>query len=186
MDHYVELRIRPDPELLASQVLEKVYARLHRELARLGREDIGVSFPQATHQRGLGSVFRLHGSADALAVLLAGGWLESLRDYVASEGVRRIPDDCRYRRVSRAQAKSSPERLRRRQMKRHGIDAATAAARIPDTARESLRLPFVRLTSASTGQQFLLFVSHGPLQNQPTQGRFSAYGLSADGTVPWF
>lgn len=187
MDHYIELSLRPDPELSPAHVMAAVYAKLHRELVRSDRADIGVSFPRAGDGRaGLGNTLRLHGNAVALGQLTESGWLDGMRDYVDAQGVQRVPEQCRYRRVSRVQAKSSPERLRRRQMRRHGIDAQTAAARVPDSARETLRLPYIRLGSGSTGQQFLLFIAHGPLQEQPTQGQFNAYGLSQQATIPWF
>ncbi|WP_075204014.1 type I-F CRISPR-associated endoribonuclease Cas6/Csy4, partial [Serratia marcescens] len=42
------------------------------------------------------------------------------------------------------------------------------------------------LKSLSTGQHFRLFVKQGQLQEKPTPGVFSFYGLSASATVPWF
>ena len=71
-------------------------------------------------------------------------------------------------------------------MKRKSITEAEAREAIPDTVEERLELPFVVLTSQSTGQKFRLFIEHGPLRERPAQGRFSHYGLSRIATVPWF
>ncbi|MDQ1091385.1 CRISPR-associated endoribonuclease Cas6/Csy4 subtype I-F [Xanthomonas sacchari] len=72
-------------------------------------------------------------------------------------------------------------------MRRHGLSADAAAERIPDTAAERLRLPFVVLGSRSTGQAaFPLFVRHGPLLQEPVPGTFNTYGLSGGATIPWF
>lgn len=186
MDHHLDLRLRPDPEFAANQLLGALYGKFHRALSQLGREDIGLSFPRVGGRDGLGNILRLHGSAEALQALQATAWHNTLRDHVDIGAVQAVPADCRFRNVRRVQAKSNPERLRRRLMKRHNLDAATAAARIPDTARETLSLPYVRLNSSSTGQPFLLFIAHGPVQDHAVAGRFNSYGLSQEATVPWF
>ncbi len=91
-----------------------------------------------------------------------------------------------YRQVSRVQAKSNPERLRRRLMRRHDLSEEEARKRIPDTVARTLDLPFVTLRSQSTGQHFRLFIRHGPLQATAEEGGFTCYRLSKGGFVPWF
>jgi CRISPR-associated endonuclease Csy4 len=117
---------------------------------------------------------------------MATPWLAGMRDHVRASAVLSVPATARFRVVSRVQAKSNPDRLRRRQMRRHGIDAAEAMARVPDTAAERLTLPYVQLRSLSTVQSFKLFIRHGPLQDAASPGAFGAYGLSTTATVPWF
>ncbi|CAN7152084.1 type I-F CRISPR-associated endoribonuclease Cas6/Csy4 [Pseudorhodoferax sp. LjRoot39] len=187
MDHYVDLRVRPDPELIASHVMDVLFGRLHLTLAARRTGDIGASFPGvASGRTGLGDVLRLHGSAGALEALMETRWLAGLLDHVQAGDVAAVPPGASYRVVRRVQAKSSAERIRRRQMRRHGYDAAQARERVPDSVERTLALPYVRLRSASTGQIFRLFVDHGPLQAAPQPGSFSAYGLSPHATVPWF
>jgi CRISPR-associated endonuclease Csy4 len=134
----------------------------------------------------LGQVLRLHGTSLALHKLLTTDWLTGMRDHVACGAVLAVPPDARHRVVSRVQAKSSPERLRRRQMRRHGLTAEQAQERIPDNAAEMLNLPFLTLRSQSTGQTFRLFIRLGPEQPTAVPGDFGAYGLSPQTTVPWF
>lgn len=188
MDHYLDLRLRTDPEIPAFDLMSALFGKLHRALARMNNAPIGVSFPdhnaKAPH---LGLCLRLHGTSVALSALLATDWLQGVRDHVHAADIQTVPANALHRRVYRVQAKSSPERLRRRAMRRHGIDADAARQRIPDSAAEALRLPFVTLGSRSTGQpSFNLYIQHGPTQPTPLAGELNAYGLSKTATVPWF
>ena len=188
MDHYVDIRLLPDPEFSVQLLMDAVFGRLHRALvAQAGRDGVGagVSFPEV-RGRSLGTVVRLHGPRNGLEVLLAEGWLNGLRDHVEVASVRPVPTQVSHRTVRRVQSKSSAERLRRRLMRRQGIEASEARRRIPDGAERHLDLPSLQLRSASTGQHFRLFIDHGPLLSTADDGQFSTYGLSDRATVPWF
>lgn len=188
MDHYLDICLLPDPEFAPLDLMDALYAKLHRVLVAVRSEAIGVSFPQVrANGPGLGDVLRLHGPKTHLTDLMAVNWLTGMRDHVAVSPVQAVPAGCaRYRVVSRVQAKSSPERERRRLMRRKGLDEAQARAKIPDAAAETLDLPYARLRSQSTGQVFHLFIRHGPIVGHATAGAFNAYGLSPIAAVPWF
>ena len=202
MDHYVDVRLQPDAEFAAPMLMAALFTKLHKALVTGAHQDIGVSFPQVQETADtaaakpsrtgayppyqLGLVLRLHGSAAVLAALMASDWLRGMRDHVLCGPVQAVPAEHGYRTVNRVQAKSNPDRLRRRQMRRHGLTAEQAQQRIPDSAAEMLTLPFLTLRSQSTGQTFRLFIRHGHLQATPVHGTFSAYGLSTQATVPWF
>jgi len=188
MDRYLELRLRLDPELVPQHLLNGLYTRLHRVLVQLGSQDIGVSFPVYDDLKpNLGNRMRLHGSEAALQALMSTSWLNGMFDHLDMTSIRPVPQDTRYRQVSRVQAKSSPDRLRRRAMRRHGLDQQAAERRIPNSAAERLQLPYVTLGSRSTGQPaFPLFIRHGPLLSSPVAGAFNSYGLSHEATIPWF
>lgn len=186
MDRYLDIRILPDPEFPTSQLMNALFAKLHRCLAKLGSEDLGVSFPEVDEERPtLGPVLRLHGSEAAFSTLLAQPWLVGMRDHIQLSAVSPVPAQVKYRRVRRVQAKSNPDRIRRRQMKRHGWTEDEARRRIPDTIRETLSLPYLSLESRSTGHRFHIFLRHEPAE-APSPGPFNAYGLSNIATVPWF
>lgn len=186
--HYLEIRLRSDPELTPPHLLAGLYARLHRALVQLDSRCIGLSFPDHQQQPlGLGSRLRLHGPAAALEQLMATSWLRGMEDYLERAPIQPVPAQAQYRVVSRVQAKSNAERLRRRAMKRHGLTPDEAATRLPLAAEERLDLPFVILGSRSTGQPaFPLFIRHGPLLAAPQEGDFNSYGLSPAATIPWF
>lgn len=187
MDHYIDLHLLPDPEVAPPHLMCALFSKLHRALVEQQNQHIGISFPAVSAKPvSLGDCLRLHGDKAALTALLSFNWLAGMRDHVRMTAVLAVPTNVRYCVVSRVQAKSNPERLRRRQMRRHGLDAAQALAKVPDTAVEHLDLPYVQVRSQSTEQSFRLFVKHGPLLDAPSVDAFSAYGLSATATIPWF
>ncbi|WP_374438483.1 type I-F CRISPR-associated endoribonuclease Cas6/Csy4 [Pseudomonas panipatensis] len=187
MDHYLDIRLRPDPEFPAMHLMSALFAKLHRALVALPNENIGVSFPDVDEQRPwLGERLRLHGSAAALDRLMAQPWLNGMRDHLRQGDCLAVPAQALYRQVRRVQTKSSPERLRRRQMRRHGLSEEEARQRIPDHSARSLDLPYLHLASQSTGQRFRLFIQHGPLLAEPIDGACNRYGLGEGATVPWF
>lgn len=186
--HYIDIRLRPDPELAPHHLLSGLFARLHRALVQLSSQNIGVSFPGHDERKPtLGPHLRLHGPEAALNALMNTSWLRGLQDDLQLGTVRVVPKGGQHRVVSRVQVKSSVERLRRRAIKRHGLDAATAGQVIPDTAAERATLPFITMGSRSTGQaSFPLFIRHGPLLEAPVAGTFNSYGLSREATIAWF
>lgn len=187
MDHYLDIRLLPDPEFPPKMLMNALFAKLHRALVDLDTTSIGVSFPEhALAPLSLGARLRLHGEARALADTMGRDWLRGMRDHTELHGPIRVPDGALHRAVRRVQAKSSPQRLRRRLIKRKGIDHAAASEAIPDQVAQRLDLPFVTLQSRSSGQKFRLFIEHGPTAPRPTPGPFGHYGLGRGATVPWF
>lgn len=186
MSHYLDILLRPDPEIAPHQLMAALYAKLHLALVQLGSSTLGISFPSYTEKpASLGNCLRVFGPEDDLHRLIALPWLGGLQDHIQTSAMAAVPLQVGYRRFSRVQAKSNPERLRRRQMKRHGLTTEEARARIPDGSAETLALPFVMLRSASTMQTFRLFLRCESV-SAPAIGVFNAYGLSATATVPWF
>lgn len=187
MDHYLEIRLLPDPEFVPSVLMNALFAKLHRALVELGSNAIGISFPDVGQKPlTIGNRLRLHGESDDLQRLLAMSWLTGMRDHVTLMGPSQVPATVDYRAVQRVQAKSNPERLRRRLIKRKGITEEEALRAIPDSSAKQLKLPFVTIKSQSTGQEFRLFIDHKAIQSEPIAGEFSSYGLSPTATVPWF
>ena len=188
LSHYLDLQLRPDPETSPAQLLAALYMRLHRALAAQGSTSIAVSFPGYDDKHHtLGQCLRMFGSEAGLQTWATGEWLGSLRDHVSSTAVPLpVPAHAAHRSLRRLQVKSSPERLRRRLMKRHQLSEEQARDRIPDSAGRVTNLPFVQMASTSTAQHFKLFLELGTAQQRPQVGEFNAYGLSATATVPWF
>ena len=187
MDYFVDIRVNPDPEFPANQLMSALFSKLHRVLVSTKQKNIGVSFPsfnlKPVH---LGNCLRLHSDRSSLTRLLETEWLMGIRDHVSVADPAQVPINPEYRVVNRLQSKSNPERLRRRLMQRHDLDKQQAIERIPDDAACFLDLPFVQLRSTSTGQNFRVFINHGPIQSIASPGEYSAYGLSNCATIPWF
>lgn len=187
MDHYIDITVLPDPEFPATTLMNALFAKLHRGLVDHGGRDIGVSFPEVVQsKRTLGPRLRLHSNHASLDRLMRISWMQGMRDHVTMTMIQPVPPDVQYRVVRRVQAKSSPERLRRRLISRKSINAEDAQAVIPDSAAKMLDLPYVEVVSHTTGQRFRLFIEHLELKPTGMVGTFGTYGLSTSATVPWF
>lgn len=187
MDAYLEITLLPDPEFVPTLLMNALFSKLHRGLVEHGVGNVGVSFPDVEKNgRSLGKRLRLHGRRADLEKLMALNWLAGMRDHTSVTEIADVPAMAKARIVRRVQAKSNPERLRRRLIVRKGISIEQAMQDIPDSAAEKLALPYLVLTSQSTGQQFRLFVEHLAVQEIAVKGKFSAYGLSSTATIPWF
>ncbi|WP_423823558.1 type I-F CRISPR-associated endoribonuclease Cas6/Csy4 [Salinisphaera sp. SPP-AMP-43] len=189
MTHYLDIRLRPDPEFPAPMLMGALYSKLHRALAELEADDIGISLPE--HKTGVrartpGEILRLHGQPERLEQLIANNWLKGMHDHIEISPIEPIPGNAEYRIVRRRQFKTNAERLRRRRMRRHNESEQTAQERVPDSVEQQVSLPFVQVRSGSTGQRFSLFIEHGRKRTEPIPGSFNTYGLSSEATVPWF
>ncbi|WP_323012455.1 type I-F CRISPR-associated endoribonuclease Cas6/Csy4 [Castellaniella sp.] len=185
--HYVDIELLPDPEFSQTHLLSALYSKLHRALATLSAQGVGVSFPNYSMQpRSLGQIMRLHGSLAELNVLLGTDWLRGMRDHVALGAVSVVPSGIEHRRLLRRQFKTNADRLRRRRMQRKGETYQQAAQAIPDSVEQQPRLPYVQMRSSSTGRVFCLFLDLSEPEKQASGGVFNAYGLSQEATVPWF
>jgi len=186
MHHYLDIHLRPDPEFPPHQLMAALFAKLHRVLAQSQANAIGVSFPGYAAPSTLGDTLRLFGPVPDLTALMAQPWLSGMRDHATLGAVTPVPATATHRQLQRVQAKSNPERLMRRQMRRHGLSEAEGRAAYEGAKAELLSLPFLALASGSTGQTFKLFFKLGSLEAQSQPGTFNAYGLSPTATVPWF
>lgn len=186
MHHYIDIHLLPDPEFTPHQLMAALFGKLHRWLAQVQSRQIAVSFPgYAESPATLGRTLRLIGTAAELTRLMEHNWLQGMHDHSDVRPMAAVPAEASQRPLRRVQAKSSPDRLRRRQMRRHNLTPEQALEQIPDSCAETLRLPFLSLSSGSTGQRFKLFLRLGPCQ-AAQEGDFNGYGLSGTATIPWF
>lgn len=187
---YIDFQARQGADFPPHFVLAAVYSRLHRQLASMGTQQVAVSFPAMQQPEGgpctLGDRLRLLGPPAELDRLAQPGWLAGTRDLVAWQPPAAVPPGVPQRSLRRVQAQSNPDRLRRRLMKRHQLHADEAHSRIPDGCAQQLALPYLHVTSSSTGQRFRLFLKLGPEEPAAIPGLFNTYGLSKEATIPWF
>lgn len=184
MDHFIDIKVLPDPEFLETTLMNALYAKLHRALVSHGKNSIGVSFPE--HTKSLGSVLRLHGTKNDLEQLMEIQWIHGLRDYMQITAIETVPENAKYCVVTRVQSKSSVARLRRRSIAKGWLTEGEANNHIKKDQEKRLTLPFLQLKSQSTGQSFRLFIRHSVISEQKKSGDFSTYGLSRNSSVPWF
>jgi CRISPR-associated endonuclease Csy4 len=186
MRHYIDIRLRPDPEFVETQLMNALFSKLHRAFVLLKNEEIGISFPDFAPKRPLGQRLRLHGSYDSLERLRSLNWLVGMHDHVTVTDTLETPTLSQYRTVRRVQVDSNPERLRRRYLKRHPEKTEAEVTELYHEYEKRTDLPFVSVRSQSTGQPFRLFINHGELLDSTQAGNFNCYGLSPTATIPWF
>lgn len=186
MTHYINLKVVPDPETTAAQILGVLYNKLHLQLVEMQATDIAVSFPDySKNPLGVGNVLRLCSSDERLKKLLSQDWLKGVRDHVRLSEILPIPDEAEHRRFWRKQPKTNVGRLRRRRMKRKNESYEQAKEAIPSTVERKPNLPYVHLRSLSSKQNYCLFLELGRSQ-ESVEGKFNSYGLSTEATTPWF
>ena len=156
MDSYLDIRVRRNNAFNTSEILSTVFLKLHIRLVAAKSTGIGVSFPEFSSEN-LGRVVRLHGNGSELGELMQTNWLHAARANVEISDVAAVPSGSNYRVVTRVQSKSSPERLRRRAIKREGISQGEARQRIPDIEAKLLHLPYVEMRSLSSNKKFRFF-----------------------------
>lgn len=187
MHHYLDIHLRPDPEFPTHQLMAALFAKLHRVLAHTQATRIGVSFPgYELSPATLGPALRLFGPSADLTRLMEQPWLTGVRDHTILGAIAPVPATATYRRLERVQVKSNPERLMRRQMRRHNLSETEVRVNYEGAQAQRLHWPFVTVASASSGQTFKLFLKLGPAEARLQTGDFNAYGLSQSATVPWF
>lgn len=184
MDHYLDIRVLPDPEFSEETLMAALFAKLHRALGARGKGDIGISFPR--HALKPGAVLRLHGTQPSLEELEQMAWRRGLSDYCQCGNIIPVPDAPGWRCVRRLQVKSSPQRLLRRSVKKGRLSEEEAQQKLLLTHEKHTDLPWVSMRSLSTGQSFRLFIHHGDIVDSAVTGEFSSYGLSQTATIPWF
>lgn len=189
MDHYIDIRLRADPDLTPAQLMGALYGRLHRALFDLNANDIGVSFPD--HKTGVrartpGDRLRLHGDSARLGQLMAMPWLRGIGELVDGSEISAVPLKVNHRTVRRRQFNTGSPSRAKRYAKRHDMTPSEAEALYRKVAERRIELPFVQIASRSSGERFAMFIEHGEPQEQPTSGRFNHYGLSGEATIPWF
>lgn len=190
MDHYLDIKLLPDPEFEEQVLLNALFSKFHRGMSQTVAGAVGVSFPavgkRPDGQIWLGGCMRLHGSAKSLDKLMSAGWMKGMRDYTQVSDIQAVPANCQYRTVRRVQAKSAWNK-RKRSIAKGWLTEEEAQAKIPDSQQKKLKhLPFIQIKSLSNGNPMRIYIEHGVLEDEPVTGVFNSYGLSATVAIPWF
>ena len=184
MDFYIDIKIKPDAEMRASMLLNKVYSKLHKALFDINADDVGVSFPETKIL--LGHVLRIHSNKKKLLDLDITNWLGGLVSYCDKSDVLIVQEEFENRRVSRWQSNMSEAHLRRLIL-RGSIDAKEVKGyKAKMFAAQMTTLPFLELESASNGKRHRRYIKVSKPQNESVLGKFDTFGLSKTATIPWF
>lgn len=179
--------VRSQDGAAAPEMLARAFSAVHLCLVNLRTADVSVSFPrQDDRARSLGNCLRMMGPIHEVGAIAALPWHRIVRGPTTFSGVSAVPATRVFRGVRRVQAKSNVERLRRRYVARHGVAYEDARRMIQEDLRRTLDLPWLRLKSHSSGQEFRLFLRLDDSRPEFVAGHFNAYGLSSTATIPWF
>ena len=184
----MEIQALPDAELSEAAIMSMLYAKVHGSLASQQTYAVGVSFPDISFEvpLGMGGRLRLHGNETDLFGVVEALRLAGVRDHVQCSGVTGAPMTGKHRKYYRVQAKSSPERSLRRNERRARLRGDEIGKVHKQSTPQLLDLPYLQMSSRTTGHRFRLFVNASDPLDAPVPGRFSAYGLSRIATTPWF
>ncbi len=194
MKYYQEITLLPDQEISLNFIWPKVFHQLHLAFAnaadKAGRVPFGVSFPGYTMEDGnigLGNKLRVFSpDGEMLDGLELHKKLSRLEDYVhVVRRPRTVPEEVRgYSCYSRLHQEANGLAKARRYARRHDISVDEAEKLFPPNTI-TLKEPYIRLDSSSTGQKMLLFIRKTEAAQQ-MNGSYSTYGLSDTATVPEF
>ena len=168
---YREFTILSDPEFPVTTLMNAFFAKLHRAIVNLD-ERPAVLFPQYSKQS-LGNRIAVF-NCDVMQT----DWLRGMRDHVEVSDLRDVPTTGTGTIVRRVRAKSV-ERERRRLRKR-GLDEN----KFPLDACKRLELPYISISSASTQQQFKLFVEQQRVNAECRYSGADSYGFSCKTVLP--
>jgi len=180
MQYYIQFEAKPSEEIAPEIIISQVFSFCHNEMVKLNTHEVGVSFPEA--DKSIGRVMRVHGNEDLLVPIAAA--CISLADYCKISTVKETPSNTEWCIVRRVQPRSSAAKIRRL-VERGSITQQEADERMSNPS--TLSHPYLQLRSASTNQNFRLFITQSPLDTGVSPGasvRFNSYGLG--GAVPWF
>lgn len=183
MNYYFDIKLRPESKMRENVLLNKTFTLFHKELFDLGSRSIGVSFPN--YRVKLGDIIRVHGIQEDLEQLDSKNWIEELAAYCSKSPITHIPENVKYRTISRKQANMSQAKLRRL-IKRGHITPEDAKEYKAKMFAQGLDNPYLELRSSSSGQNYRLFIAFGNLTDTPSIGEFNKFGLSKSATIPWF
>ncbi|MBF0264822.1 MAG: type I-F CRISPR-associated endoribonuclease Cas6/Csy4 [Gammaproteobacteria bacterium] len=164
-------------------LLNKIYTKFHKALFTLNADNIGISFPK--YKVLLGNTIRLHSSKQSMKELQSTNWIGGLSGYCDISAIQEIPEQVKYRTISRKQANMTEAKLRRL-IKRSTISSEETKKYKTKMFSQSLENAYLELDSNSNGHKYRRYIQFGELQDKPVNGHFDTFGLSKTATIPWF
>jgi len=183
MDCYIDVQLKPDAEMRENVLLNKVYTKLHKALFTLKSTNIGVSFPK--YHLKLGDVIRIHAREGRLKELQTMNWLGGLIGYCEVSDVKPVPEQTKFRTVSRKQSNMT-ESKSRRLIKRGTLSSEEVKGYKAKMFAQGLDNPYLEMESGSNGHLHRRYIQFGELLDESVAGDFDQFGLSKVATVPWF
>jgi len=184
LDYFHDIKLSSDEECPVYFLRNTAFTKLHKALYDSKQTSIGISFPN--YKTKLGDVIRLHGDKVSLQALQQTNWLGGLSGYCEMSDILPVPEKVEgYRTVSRIQQNLTNAKLKRL-IKRNSISGDEAKKYKAKMLASGLDNPYMELQSASTGEQYRIYIAFGDFQDKSVEGKFNHFGLSKTATIPWF
>ena len=204
MKFYQEITLFHTPDISMSFLWGKLFMQLHIAFVEAKRIDngikFGISFPYYdllfAEDKGeneedgspFTNVIRIFADKEEDLQTLQQVWrLQAFEEYLHIKGIRPVPEKRvkGYATYSRYPPDESVHQKAKRFSKRHEGVTYEEALSFMKQKQGISNMPYIRMRSLTSKQSFSLFIKK-TLTDMPKQGRFNAYGLSVDGTVPEF
>ena len=199
MKYYIDITLLPSDDIGIHFLWGKVMMQVHLALVEIQNENqqvsIAISFPEyrtacASKPGYVGKTLRIFApQLQDFEQLDINRWLKRLCDYLHINDAQNVPAEISvFENFSRSQEAGSPDRLIRRRMKRksESLEEATQHFLSYQRKHEDKRLPFIKLKSLASDNDFNLAVQRKSVDNQSAALGYSTYGLSSQGGLPKF
>lgn len=199
MKHYIDITLLPSEDIGVHFLWSKLMMQVHLALVEIQDDNqqvpVAVSFPkyQAKSQDKVGFIgnkLRLFANDKSdLEHLNLGKWLSRLDDYVHIKNIADVPNEVLgYESFNRRRKSGSPDKHIKRRMKRHDetVEQATAFFKGYSMAKEDKALPFIRMKSLHSDNEFCMSITRKETVPSSNSVKFNTYGLSAKGALPKF
>jgi len=183
MNFYIDIKLMSNKEIRENVLLNQIYTEFHKRLYDMKATNLAVSFPN--YKLKLGNIFRIHGEKEALLKLNEKDWLLNFKQFCHISYIKVIPEQVKYRTISRVQQTMSQSKLRRL-IKRGTIQEEDRKKYQVKMFQGGLENPYVELISMSNKQLHRRFIKFGELQDKEVIAEFDLFGLSKIATIPWF
>jgi len=110
---------------------------------------------------------------------------EEVRGYRVVSDILPVPEQTKFRTVSRIQSNMTDAKSRRL-IKRGSLSPEEAKQYKAKMFSKGLDNPYLELKSGSNGHLHRRYIQFGELLDEPVAGDFDQFGLSKVATVPWF
>lgn len=185
MNNYFDIYAIPNAELTQNVVIGHLMQCLHQYLPDFC-EKVGLGFPQYAIDRGLGGVIQVFGDSNKLEELYSRLEYDlNFSNHAILGKLQAIPQKVNYY-VCYKRVQIHGNSYYSRSKRRHQERGAELQSLNLKHLINFNKLPYVNLSSSSTGQNFKLFIKQ-VVTTKMSVGTFNSYGLSSDGaTVPKF
>ena len=205
MDHYLEIRVLPDPEFSEEMLMAALVAKLHRALGQRGQGDIGISFPDyqynESNSRGsLGRKLRIFAPTEQKLInLKLLDELSKISDYINISDIDEVGDKATgYEVYTRVHTKNLEKEALRLQKHLNAKRGATEQLTYDEVLincvkwrKGTLNHLFIYIKSNSNEHGYQAHIKRDVLSEPTKNFHFNTFGFSNTDTeklssVPWW